>query len=100
MARKEGGTGLANIEDSVDKTIIQLANYIKTSKTRTTQRSTKQQYLGNRNGKKAIVWIFQVTNKRNLTREDLDVAKKGKPSERNRISSNSSTKQYYVKPTK
>ena len=33
-----------------------------------------------RNG---IVWIFQATNKRNLTREDMEIAKKGKPYERN-----------------
>ena len=30
-------------------------------------------------GRKAIVWIFQATNKRNLSRKDLDVVKKGKP---------------------
>ena len=30
-------------------------------------------------GKKAIVWIFQATNKRNLIRENLEVAKKRKP---------------------
>ena len=29
--------------------------------------------------RKAIVWIFQATNKRNLTREKSDMAKKGKP---------------------
>ena len=29
-------------------------------------------------GRKTIVWIFQATNKQNLTREDLDMAKKGK----------------------
>ena len=34
-------------------------------------------------GRKAIVWTFQATNKLNLTREDLDMTKKGKPEERN-----------------
>ena len=29
-------------------------------------------------GRKTTVWIFQATNKRNFTREDLDMAKKGK----------------------
>ena len=33
-------------------------------------------------GRKTTEWTFQVTNKRNLTREDLDIAKKGKPSEK------------------
>ena len=30
-------------------------------------------------GRKTNVLIFQATNKRNLTREDLDMAKKGTP---------------------
>ena len=30
-------------------------------------------------GKKTTVWIFQATNKRNLTQKDLDMAKEGKP---------------------
>ena len=30
-------------------------------------------------GRKAIVWIFQEANKRNLTQEDSDMAKKGIP---------------------
>ena len=30
-------------------------------------------------GRKTNVWTFQETNKRNLTRENMDVAKKGKP---------------------
>ena len=29
--------------------------------------------------RKTTVWIFQATNKRNLTREDLQMTKKGKP---------------------
>ena len=29
-------------------------------------------------GRKTTIWILQATNKRNLTREDLDMAKKGK----------------------
>ena len=46
-------------------------------------------------GRKTTVWTLQTTNKRNLTRENMDIAKKGKPSERNWISSDSSTKQQY-----
>ena len=34
-------------------------------------------------GRKAIAWTFQVKNKRNVSREDLDMVKKGKPYERN-----------------
>ena len=33
--------------------------------------------------KKQTSWTFQVTNKRNLTQEDLDMTKKGKSSDRN-----------------
>ena len=34
-------------------------------------------------GRKTTAWTSQATNKQNLTRENLDVAKKVKPSERN-----------------
>ena len=34
-------------------------------------------------GRKTTVWIFQATNKQNLTQKDLDMAKKEKPLERN-----------------
>ena len=40
------------------------------------------------------VSTFQATNKQNLTRENLDMAKKGKLLKRNWISSDSSTKQW------
>ena len=30
-------------------------------------------------GRKTTVWIFQVTNKRNITLENLDMSKKVKP---------------------
>ena len=46
-------------------------------------------------GRQTTVWIFQVTNKRNLQREDLVMAKKEKPLEKNWISSISTTKQRY-----
>ena len=44
-------------------------------------------------GGKTTVEIFQVTNERNLTREDLNTATKGIPIERTKISFNSCTKQ-------
>ena len=44
-------------------------------------------------GRKTTVWIFRETSKWNLTQEDLDMATKGKPEERNWISANSNTKQ-------
>ena len=42
-------------------------------------------------GRKKNVWTLRAINKRNLTPEGLEIAKKGKPYKRNRISSNSST---------
>ena len=30
-------------------------------------------------GRKTTIWIFQATNKRNLTQEDFDMVKKRKP---------------------
>ena len=46
-------------------------------------------------GRKTTVWTLQVTNKWHLTQEDLDMAKKRKPQERNWISPDSSTKQHH-----
>ena len=43
--------------------------------------------------RKTTVWIFQATNHRHLTGKKLDMAKKGKPFERDWISTNSCTKQ-------
>ena len=34
-------------------------------------------------GRKSTLWTFQATNKRNLTGEYLDMAKKGKRQEKN-----------------
>ena len=45
--------------------------------------------------RRAILRIFQTTNKQNLIQEDLDIANKRKPKERNRIFSNISTKQHH-----
>ena len=45
--------------------------------------------------RKTTLWTFYTTNKQHITRENLDVAKKRKFYERNRISPNSSTKQHH-----
>ena len=44
-------------------------------------------------GRKTTVWTFQKTNKRNPTRDNLDITKKGKPLQRKWMSSNSNTEQ-------
>ena len=44
-------------------------------------------------GRKTTVRIFQATNMRNLTQENIGMAKKGKPLEKNKVSSYSCTKQ-------
>ena len=43
----------------------------------------------------STIWTFQAINKRSLSRENLNAAKKGKPHERNLFSSDSSSKQHY-----
>ena len=43
-------------------------------------------------GRKTTLWKLQATNKRNLTRKNENMVKKEKPSERNRISSDSCAK--------
>ena len=81
MSTYEGGRGIASIKDSVDASIRRLEDYIK-SKERLIKELSDQQNnndLETKMGRKTNVWIFQTTNKRNLTREDLDMAKKGKP---------------------
>ena len=52
--------------------------------------------------RKTTVWIFQAINKRHLTRETLDMAKKGKPFKRETESpliavQNNNTRTNYVK---
>ena len=61
VTRKDGGSGQASIEDSVDASIQWLEDYIKITKEewleqqetiQKTQASTKQKYPENKNGKK------------------------------------------------
>ena len=88
VPRKEGERGLTSIQDGVDASVQWLEDYIKNhgrrlnSATRNTTDKTsinrtkitrKQKWV-----KKTTVWTFQATNKLNLLREILDLAKKGK----------------------
>ena len=86
---KEGERGLASIQDCVYALIQQLKDNIKKhggrliTATRNNTENTcinRTKVTRNQNEKKkTTVWTFQVTNKRNLTREELNMAKKGKP---------------------
>ena len=86
MSRKEERRGLDSIEDSVDVSMRQLEDYIKKNckeSLNTVSRQHKDQQKKNNKKKKTweekLVWIFQMTNRQNLTREYLDNSKKGKP---------------------
>ena len=96
---KKGGRGLTSIQDSVDASIQWLEGYIKKCRGRlitVTRNNTNNTNIHwTKMGRKTTVWTFQVTKKWNLTWEDVDIAKKEKPLERNWISSNSSTKQHH-----
>ena len=93
-----------NLSDDIDKLYIEkrrnkfinIEDYIK--RARNTYDCSQQQYWkhmykqkNNKNyeteiRKKTIIWICQVTNCRDYTREDIDMAMKEKSSERNWIS--------------
>ena len=89
MSALKGGRWLAGIEDGAETSIRQLEDYLKKNKERpiTATRNNTDNTRINRTiitkktkiGRKAIVCVFQVTKKENLTQEDLDIAKKGKP---------------------
>ena len=103
VPRKEGGRGLVTIQDRLDASIHRLEDNIKKGKGRwitATRNNTDNTRIKRttitrkqKMGRKTTVWPFQAINKRNLTRENLDVAMKRKRFERNRISSDSNTKQ-------
>ena len=86
-SRREGGRGLASIVDSVGISIQQLKDYIEkrggrlTTATRNNTNDTRTSGTISRKQKweEKQLWIFQTTNKRHLTRENVDVAKKRKP---------------------
>ena len=83
MSRK-GGRRFANIQDSVDALIQLLEDYIRKCGRKTDysdqKRHRKHKHQQNKNkqktkmGRKTTQWTFQVTNKRNLPRENLDMA--------------------------
>ena len=86
--KKRGGRGLANIQDNVDALIQRPEDY-KNKVPKKTDFSNKKQYRRykhqqNKNNQKKMarkttLWTFYATNKRHLTRENVDVAKKEKP---------------------
>ena len=93
MLRKGGGRGGLSISKE-HRCIVKMIGRLYKKAQGKTDYSGKKQYKQykhqqNRNYKKTktrrktTVWIFQVTNKRNITQENLDMAKKGKPQERN-----------------
>ena len=90
VSRKEGFRELASIQDSVDsKKSLRRTDYsYKQHKHQQTDNKQKTKM-----GRKTNVWTFQRTNKRNLSREVLDKAEKGKLKERNWIISDSRAKQ-------
>ena len=102
VPRKEGGRDFASIEDSINTSIQRLEEYIKTL--RKTDHSDRKQYRQHKHQqkkcnqktkmlRKELCEHFKRQKKRNLTRENLNIAKKGKPLERKWISSDSCKKQ-------
>ena len=92
VSGKEGGRGLASIEDSINASIQWIEDYIQkceerliTATRNDTEHKDKQNNNNNNNNqktkmeRKTTLWMFQATNNRHLTRENVDVAKKGKP---------------------
>ena len=85
VSRKEGGRGLASIEDSVDASIQRLEDYIEKHERGliTTIRNDTDNTIDNRmtttrkqKWEKTTLWPLQTTNKYYLTPENLDLAKK------------------------
>ena len=89
MSRREGGRGLASIEDSLATLIQWLENYIKkhggrlitatrnnTNNTRTSGMTITRKLKWE---KKTTPRMFLVTNKRHLKRKNKDTVKKGNP---------------------
>ena len=88
VSRKVERNGLARILDSFNASIQRLKDYIKNARRKTAYSDQKQyrqhKHQQNKNNqktkmrRKTTVWIFQATKKRNLTRYNLDMTKKGK----------------------
>ena len=101
VPRKEGGRGLASIENSVDTSIQRLEDYIEKHERRLIMaiRNNTDNTIDNRMTKtRKQKWEDNQLHGRfkrlinNLTRQNLDMAKKRELKERNRISPNGSTK--------
>ena len=104
LSRKVEGRGLTNIKDSDEASIKHLQDNIKKSKERLitdTRNNTSNKIINRKkNNFKKKKWeekqLYRHFKRRtNLTLEDLDMAKKREPEERNWISSHRSTKQGY-----
>ena len=101
VSRKEGGRGLASIEDIVDTSIQRLEDYtekhvgelITPIRNDTKNRNTNRMTITRKNEKKKNSMGILNDYKQHLRRENIDVPKKRKPYERNGISPNSNTKQ-------
>ena len=88
VSRKEG-RGLATIEDCVDASMQQQEDFMKKARWKTDCSHQKQfrqwkqrQYENNQKTKivrETNVWKSRAINKQNLTRQNLDIAKKWKP---------------------
>ena len=66
-----------DMKKNKEKLITAASNFIGNIKTNRTT------LIGNRNEKKTTVWLFQATNWRNFTREDLNMAMKGESQDEN-----------------
>ena len=83
-SRKEGGRGLARVQDSVDASIQWLEDYIRKdggrlitvtgNNTDNTSINRIKNYQKAKIERKTTVWAFQAANKWNLSRENLDMA--------------------------
>ena len=86
VSRKEGGRGLARIEDSIDASIQRLEDYIEkhergliTAISKNTDNTTDDRITITRKQKwekNPALWPLKTTNKHYLNRENLDQAKK------------------------
>ena len=90
-SRKEGEKELASIQNNIDALIKRLEDYMKkyegrlitATRDNTDNASIKRTKITRKMGRKITIWILQAINKLSLIRENLDMAKKGKPQERN-----------------
>ena len=85
-SRNAGERGLASTEGNVNASIQRHEDCIKKHKERlhySHQKQYKHQQNDNKEKtktrRKTTVWIFQATNKQNLTQENVDTTKKEKP---------------------